>query len=142
MHPISPKGKMRVEVQVPASSHSGITVAYFYNDKDESEVASFMASLPQEARKKTLSLFRIASTHWPITNPEKCHQVEGDIHEFKSHQVRILWFLDPANHGVVVCASSELKKRGDLKPGTIKRAQDRLTEWTAFLRQSQPQKGR
>lgn len=127
---------MRTEVQVAAASAQGYSIAYLFGDDEKSEVMEFMTEMSTQQPsdyKKTIALFSMSAQVGTIKNPEKFKQVVGPIWEFKAHQVRILWFRHPKNSRLLICASAERKKRNDLSPGTIKRAQDRLAEFQAQL---------
>lgn len=127
---------MRSEVKIRAQAPEGVSIAYLYDERDFSEVAHFMLDLetihPNDHTKVMALFSRVAQAGIP-TNREKAKKVEDDIWEFKSHQVRILWFRDSASKNTVVCVSAERKKKADLMPATIRRAQDGLTAYRSAL---------
>ena len=125
---------MRLEVQIPATSATGITVAFLYDNDGYSEVGEFMKNLELHHPKdysKTLALFTFAAQNWPIRNREKSKLIEAPIGELKSHQIRILWFVNNEKPNTLVCVSAERKKGDFLSDGTIKRAKDRMREWNS-----------
>lgn len=127
---------MRAEIRVRAQNPLGLSIAYLFDESDTSEVAQFMLEQRRHHQNdytKVMALFaRVAQAGLP-ENREKVKKVEGDIWEFKSHQVRILWFRDTSAPGTLVCVSAERKKRDDLSPATIRRAQEGLTKYKASI---------
>lgn len=132
---------MKAEVLVYGTT-SGVNVAVLYDETGSCEVADFLQELKRQSPKdykRIQALFNYASQSWPIVNREKCKQVEGPVWEFKAHQIRILWFINPDVSGrqTVMCVSAERKKRDDLSPGTISRARNRYQEWGNHLKLGQ-----
>lgn len=60
---------------------------------------------------------------------DSCHQIEGDIWQFRARQLRVLWFYDAGQ--LVVCAHSIVKKRGKTPRSAIKKAHAVRAEYLA-----------
>ena len=76
----------------------------------------------QPEQVKLLRLLDMAANNWPIKNREKCKQIEGELWEFKSHQLRLPYVLRPGN--LVVVTHAFRKKRDDIPNEEITRASD------------------
>lgn len=113
-----------------ATSSSGYALDYFEDSSGRVEVRDFLADLaanhPQDSQKVEALLKVVTSTGVP-RNPTKAKRVEGSdgVFEFKSFQVRILWFYHPNPRArmVIVMASAERKKKDKLTPAVVQRAE-------------------
>ena len=88
-------------------------------------VGEFLDGLGPSDRRKLDVLFERLGDHGEIKNREKCKKLTGteEIWEFKSHQVRILWFYAPGK--LVLLAHALNKKQDKHKKSDIEIAEDR-----------------
>lgn len=99
---------------------------YAFGEADAKDVVKipplgdFLGGLNAEDQAKMASFIDRVAMHGPPVNREKCKLVAGDIHEFKSHQVRILWFWE--KNRVIICTHGFIKKRDDIPRSEISRA--------------------
>nr|WP_225938088.1 type II toxin-antitoxin system RelE/ParE family toxin [Myxococcus sp. RHSTA-1-4] len=71
---------------------------------------------------KLTRLLDMAASKFPINNREKCKQIEGELWEFKSHQLRLPYVLRPGS--LVVVTHVFRKKRDAIPNEEITRAFD------------------
>lgn len=95
------------------------------DDQGNSPLLDFLAELEPEQRKRIAALFNRIADRGPDTfRPEICHQIDGPIWQFRSGDVRILWFYREGH--VVVCSHGFVKKRAKTPARDIAKAHDVL----------------
>lgn len=87
--------------------------------------------LTRAEQTKLLRLLDMAASNWPIKNFEKCKQIEGDLWEFKSHQIRVPYVLRPGN--LVVVTHAFRKKKHDIPSQEITRAFDIVSYFDQYF---------
>ena len=76
-------------------------------------VIEFIDQLERGEQAKLLSLLEYTGDYGPPRNTEKFKKLEGEIWEFKSHQVRVLCFFDK---GRIIITTHGFKKKRDKTP--------------------------
>lgn len=83
-------------------------------------VEEFINTLGESEQKKVVKLLQGSADNGLPVNEEKFKKLEKDIWEFKSHQVRILCFLDKGR--IIITTHGFLKKRGRTPRSEIEKA--------------------
>jgi hypothetical protein len=86
----------------------------------------FMDAQNQRERAKLTALFERFSDHGP-PHKERFKKVEGNIHAFKSYQIRVFCAYAPGYR--VILLYGLIKKRDRYKSREIKKAKRLLQEW-------------
>lgn len=88
--------------------------------------------------RKIQALLRLASEIGPhrIGNEEKVKKVDGELFEFKSHQIRIFWCYGPGSGGTrtVVLLTGVIKKRDKHKKQDLVAARNLLAIYEENIR--------
>ncbi len=94
----------------------------------------FFAERSPSDQTKLATLFKRFSDFGQINNREKFKKIADDLFEFKSHQIRMPCFIDGRS---VVVTHGCIKKRDDLNPADVKRAERIRDE---YRKNTSPQK--
>ena len=102
------------------------------SETDETEFESFFEGLTEADQKQVDAILERMADHGPILNVEKSRELEDGIYEFKTKNVRILWFYDEGrivliSHGKM---KNELTKNSSYRP-EIDRATRLRARWRA-----------
>ena len=79
--------------------------------------------------KKVIALLERAAKHGPPRNNEKCKHWADGIWEFKSHQVRILWFYDEGRKIILTHGFKKKDTRSKVFIAELKRAKSLRDEY-------------
>jgi hypothetical protein len=117
---------MRGEADRPvAANGTALSVLYAVGSDGASPAKEFVELQEIKDQRKLAVLFQRMADVGELRNREKFKKVEGDIWEFKSHQLRILCFRDGPNW---ILTNGFLKKKDQIPPSELDRAQRIMSE--------------
>jgi len=95
------------------------------SDRGDCQLVSFLNELEgdrQDQADRMINLLDRVAEEGPPRNTDICHQIKGDIWQFESGRLRVLWFYG-SGRGVVVCSHGFPKKSQKTPKREIKQAE-------------------
>lgn len=104
---------------------------YALTEESKCLLADFLADVERDLPNefpKLVRLFDYAAEHLPPRNEEKCKLLQDGIYEFKTTNLRVLWFWDEGR--MILCTHGFVKKSRKTPPGEIARALNMKASYT------------
>lgn len=108
-------------------------VVTFLKNGSRDEVTTFLNGLQKPQRAKMVALLHLAANEGPPYNrSDRCRRLQGEeFSEFKTHDYRILWFMD--DRTIVLMTAFE-KRQQKTPQGEIARARNAMATIVEELR--------
>ncbi|MDD2902870.1 MAG: type II toxin-antitoxin system RelE/ParE family toxin [Syntrophales bacterium] len=106
-------------------AHGRYQVFAACSDRGDCQLLSFLNALEgdrQDQADRLINLLDRAAREGPPRNTDICHQIKGDIWQFESGKLRVLWFYG-RGRGVVVCSHGFPKETKRTRRRDIKQAE-------------------
>jgi hypothetical protein len=100
-------------------------IEYALASNGSTPAKDFVESLNDADKAKLLALFERMARTGSVPNREQFKQVEGEIFEFKKHQMRVFCFRD---RNTWFLTNGYKKKRDRLDPSEVRKAQRMMAE--------------
>ena len=107
------------------------TIAYAVRSNGSMPAKEFIESLDESDQRKIVALFQRMADHGTVPNPQQFKPVQGDIFEFKKHQIRVFCFREQDSW---LLTNGYKKKKNRLDRAEIERARRVRTEHLARTR--------